>query len=134
MDDARSILLLLRDATSIHGISEAAARRTVHDIPTRIPDIFPCRTHVHKRRTPLLRQVLWEVDVAQEFLIPRALSSASVHLTRRWISTIFSAKDNCRGNGIPPRKKSRVMSYIISGWRNASVPDHLPFAATLDCR
>lgn len=118
-------------------------RRTVHDIRAHIPDIFRAghtytRTRTVLAATPLLRQVLCTVDVEQEFVIPRPFHSCSFSRrdtggtpAGRRISTIFLAKDNCRGNGIPSRKKSRVMSYIISSRATCTnAPDDAPpFAA-----
>lgn len=123
-----SILLLLRPSIcATHRVASSAfrkPRRTVDDIRACIPDIFPRWTHIHGRRgpgTPLLRRLLWTVDVGQEFVIPRP-SHSRPFTWRGRISAIPPAEDNCRGNGIPPCKKSRVMSCIIFGWRYANVP------------
>lgn len=121
MDDARSILLLLCSEylcdASILGISEAAVNRARYT--SQHTGHFRRWTHVHVYTglaTPLLQQFLWTVDVGQEFVIPRPSHSCSFSWrdTGSRISTIFLAKDNCRENGIPSCKKSRVMSYIIS--------------------
>lgn len=113
-------------ARSIYATRVSSAFRkprwTVHDIRANIPDIFDaghtytCTQARQCLATPLLQQFLWTVDVGQEFVIPRPSHSCSFSWrdTGSRISTIFLAKDNCRGNGIPSCKKSRVMSYIIS--------------------
>lgn len=113
-------------ARSIYATRVSSAFRkprwTVHDIRANIPDIFDaghtytCTQARQCLATPLLQQFLWTVDVGQEFVIPRPSHSCSFSWrdTGSRISTIFLAKDNCRENGIPSCKKSRVMSYIIS--------------------
>lgn len=118
MDDTESISSLLSFPSPPLVYLSAGITSTFGKLRRAPIDEAACRTFstldactcTRGGSAPLLRQVLWTVDVGQEFVIPASVSFVSV-----WgISAIFSAKDNCRGDGIPSRKKSRVTSYTIS--------------------
>lgn len=94
----------------------------------RMPGIFHAgRVHVHAEEG--------EEEVGRGSVITASLMdgrrrprirNTGVSFVSVWgISAIFPANDNCRGDGIPSRKKSRVTSYTIS-WRATCIkPDDI---------
>lgn len=94
----------------------------------RMPGIFHAgRVHVHAEEG--------EEEVGRGSVITASLMdgrrrprirNTGVSFVSVWgISAIFPANDNCRGDGIPSRKKSRVTSYTISWGATCIKPDDI---------